>query len=143
MSDLATTGSTRHANGSSSSFKYSSNSKNQGGSEFTTLVLEPKAKGNEANTTSADFEIGIDMLSNSIDEHHQAETKQSDALLSQSTMEEVHGQAVTQNEESDGTKNDLFGGDMVSGIKSENNSVMISSEEQKTTSMEGAEGTIP
>ena len=160
LSDLATTGSTRHVTGSSSSsFKYSSNSKNQssdsfavrgnwqgssGGSEVTDLVVESKANGNEAKNSSADFQAGIDMLSNSIDELHQTEARQSEASLWQSGTEEVHGEAVTQNEESDGTKQDLFGGGgMVSGIKSENNSLTISSEEQTTTSTESAEGTIP
>lgn len=73
---------TRHAH-ESSSFKYSSKSKNQtpeafsettvisseqdvsGGAEFTAVVaLPPKPVENESESTSVEFQIGINMLSN-------------------------------------------------------------------------------
>lgn len=70
---------------SSASFKYSSKSKNHSpdayfettvatnkhesseGAEFTALVVEPKPVENESESTSVEFQIGIDMLANAED----------------------------------------------------------------------------
>ena len=157
--------STHHMHISTSSSKHSSKSKNQtpeafseatvassqqdvsGGAEFTAMVaLPPKPVESESESTSAEFQIGIDMLANAEDTAPMGETEsvahseafiempQSDATVEQSSvefksdviqLEQEQEQKAEQEEagkQSASMSVDLMGSETVSVAKSESES---------------------
>ena len=157
--------STHHMHISTSSSKHSSKSKNQtpaafseatvassqqdvsGGAEFTAMVaLPPKPVESESESTSAEFQIGIDMLANVEDTAPTGETEsvahseafiempQSDATDEQQSsvefksdvihleQEEKQQEQKAEQEQSAGLSVNLMGSETVSVVKSESDS---------------------